>query len=78
MPRLSGDIPPPSPSLGLRSYWSPAIADRAVGARKPAGLGAAAARARPAGGRGRAAQAGVVPSAAHFSRTAASESHSRR
>src|SRR5262249_31692744 len=35
IPKLSGDIRPLIPKLGLRNYWYPAIADRAVGWRKP-------------------------------------------
>ena len=35
IPRLSGDIRPLIPKLGLRNYWYPAIADRNVGVRKP-------------------------------------------
>ena len=36
VPKLSGDIRPLIPTLGLRNYWYPAIADTKVGARKPA------------------------------------------
>ena len=36
IPRLSGDIRPLIPKLGLRNYWYPAVADRNVGSRKPA------------------------------------------
>jgi hypothetical protein len=28
VPRLSGDIRPLIPKLGLRNYWYPAVADR--------------------------------------------------
>jgi Rieske 2Fe-2S protein len=35
IPKLSGDIRPLIPKLGLRNYWYPAIADRKIGARKP-------------------------------------------
>src|SRR5438552_2722610 len=35
IPKLSGDIRPLIPTLGLRNYWYPAIADTKVGARKP-------------------------------------------
>ena len=35
IPKLSGDIRPLIPKLGLRNYWYPAITDRAVGSRKP-------------------------------------------
>jgi nitrite reductase/ring-hydroxylating ferredoxin subunit len=33
--KLSGDIRPQIPVLGLRNYWYPAATDRAVGRRKP-------------------------------------------
>ncbi len=36
IPKLSGDIRPLIPKLGLREYWYPALPDREVGARKPA------------------------------------------
>jgi phenylpropionate dioxygenase-like ring-hydroxylating dioxygenase large terminal subunit len=35
VPKLSGDIRHLIPKLGLRDYWYPALADRAVGGRKP-------------------------------------------
>jgi phenylpropionate dioxygenase-like ring-hydroxylating dioxygenase large terminal subunit len=35
VPRLSGDIRPLIPKLGLRNYWYPAVADHKVGSRKP-------------------------------------------
>ena len=35
VPRLSGDIRPLIPKLGLRNYWYPAVEDRTVGRRKP-------------------------------------------
>jgi phenylpropionate dioxygenase-like ring-hydroxylating dioxygenase large terminal subunit len=35
IPKLSGDIRPLIPKLGLRNYWYPAIADAKVGSRKP-------------------------------------------
>lgn len=35
VPRLSGDIRPLIPTLGLRNYWYPAVAERRVGWRKP-------------------------------------------
>jgi len=35
IPKLSGDIRPLIPKLGLHNYWYPAIAERAVGWRKP-------------------------------------------
>ena len=35
VPKLSGDIRPLIPTLGLRNYWYPALADRKVGWRKP-------------------------------------------
>ena len=35
MPRLSGDIRPLIPKLGLREYWYPASAARSVGHKKP-------------------------------------------
>jgi hypothetical protein len=35
IPKLSGDIRPLIPKLGLRNYWYPAVNDRAVGGRKP-------------------------------------------
>jgi phenylpropionate dioxygenase-like ring-hydroxylating dioxygenase large terminal subunit len=35
IPRLSGDIRPLIPKLGLRNYWYPAILERQVGGRKP-------------------------------------------
>ena len=35
IPKLSGDIRPLIPTLGLRNYWYPAIAAREVGSRKP-------------------------------------------
>ena len=35
IPKLSGDIRPLIPTLGLRNYWYPAVKDRAVGTRKP-------------------------------------------
>src|SRR4030095_8466042 len=35
IPKLSGDIRPLIPKLGLRNYWYPAITDGKVGARKP-------------------------------------------
>ncbi len=35
IPKLSGDIRPLIPALGLRNYWYPAIAARRVGRRKP-------------------------------------------
>jgi phenylpropionate dioxygenase-like ring-hydroxylating dioxygenase large terminal subunit len=35
IPKLSGDIRPLIPKLGLRNYWYPAIAERKVGWRKP-------------------------------------------
>ncbi len=35
IPKLSGDIRPLIPKLGLRNYWYPALKDRAVGRRKP-------------------------------------------
>jgi len=35
IPKLSGDIRPLIPKLGLRNYWYPAVRDRAVGRRKP-------------------------------------------
>jgi phenylpropionate dioxygenase-like ring-hydroxylating dioxygenase large terminal subunit len=37
-PRLSGDIRPLIPTLGLRNYWYPALAERTVGWRKPASV----------------------------------------
>ena len=35
IPKLSGDIRPLIPTLGLRNYWYPAVEDRKVGSRKP-------------------------------------------
>src|SRR5205807_601284 len=35
IPKLSGDIRPLIPVLGLRNYWYPAIAERRVGRRRP-------------------------------------------
>ena len=35
IPKLSGDIRPLIPKLGLRNYWYPALPERAVGWRKP-------------------------------------------
>ena len=35
IPKLSGDIRPLIPKLGLRNYWYPAVTDKKVGARKP-------------------------------------------
>src|SRR5262245_3504880 len=35
VPKLSGDIRPLIPKLGLRQYWYPAVAARKVGSRKP-------------------------------------------
>ena len=35
IPRLTGDIRPLIPKLGLRNYWYPALEDRPVGRRKP-------------------------------------------
>ena len=35
IPRLTGDIRPLIPKLGLRNYWYPAVDDRKVGVRKP-------------------------------------------
>jgi hypothetical protein len=35
IPKLSGDVRPLIPKLGLRNYWYPAVNDRAVGGRKP-------------------------------------------
>ena len=35
IPKLSGDIRPLIPALGLRNYWYPAIAERRVGRRRP-------------------------------------------
>jgi hypothetical protein len=35
IPRLSGDIRPLIPKLGLRNYWYPALRERSVGWRKP-------------------------------------------
>jgi hypothetical protein len=35
IPRLSGDIRPLIPTLGLCEYWYPALPAREVGARKP-------------------------------------------
>ena len=35
IPRLSGDIRPLIPTLGLRNYWYPAVADKKIGPRKP-------------------------------------------
>src|SRR5438270_6398717 len=35
IPKLSGDIRPLIPKLGLRNYWYPAIADAKVGRRRP-------------------------------------------
>src|SRR2546428_11927418 len=35
IPRLSGDVRPLLPTLGLRNYWYAAVAERRVGSRKP-------------------------------------------
>ena len=35
IPKLSGDIRPLIPALGLRNYWYPAIAERRVSRRRP-------------------------------------------
>ena len=35
IPKLSRDLRPLIPKLGLRNYWYPAISARQVGARKP-------------------------------------------
>jgi len=35
VPKLSGDIRPLIPKLGLREYWYPAIAASKIGHRKP-------------------------------------------
>jgi phenylpropionate dioxygenase-like ring-hydroxylating dioxygenase large terminal subunit len=35
IPKLSGDIRPLIPQLGLRNYWYPAVVERKVGRRKP-------------------------------------------
>lgn len=35
VPKLSGDVRPLIPKLGLRNYWYPAVNERKVGSRKP-------------------------------------------